>query len=550
MRCLVLLAAAALCLDARAQPLRSVETTAGEGLMWRGDCVRNKNEHGKPGDPCPAIDDYSGSARADLQREIDERKAHPEKFRDRRPMILLPPDAKNDRFAGQWPLPTDFLSGWPIRYPVVIVYDAKPPEGAPPLENRTLDEVLKILEGTVWRPVARRMDGTLIDLKTRVPRDFEGVVRIQRPRNGELGKDNSLDLYVLVTDPRHDSRPVTPLVGLPARSADARATVDQFVARRSSASETDEIIVSQSPGVGSSAPAGTVIDFQVKKKECNEASVCAAGEICRRPGPNPPCVPEKLPGETIVIREPYPVLKHTREIISVTLGAGGAGAVGGYMFMRVMRRRSDDEDTGDGAPVRSAEHSLNVRVHPDRIGEQEVHEFEAREARFNEHAGRGDLSVAQLLHIDRLGAGLFRETTESALKRSYEEALALKPGLGRAEFLDCIRRALSAALDVSLAEVIAGGWRRHGHEPKGMLIYSTHRSIVDVRAGARLLACIEVRAEVTLALAPLMFEPTFNAIKTDGEAYAGARLYCAGAQVLEEGMRPVAVPLRIALAPA
>jgi hypothetical protein len=218
-------------------------------------------------------------------------------------------------------------------------------------------------------------------------------------------------------------------------------------------------------------------------------------------------------------------------------------------MLRRQRRDDDGEDGEDVPRGGSPAPTLNARVHPDRIGTLEVLGFEAREARFDEHAGRGEIGIAGLLRVDRLGAGQFREKTGEALKRHYESALALKPGLGLAEFFDCVRRALPAALDVSLAEVIAGACRTHGDAPQGMLIRSTHRSIVDVRAGARLLACIEVRAEVTVALAPLMLEPAFNAIKTDGEAYAGAELYCADALVLEEDIRPVAVPRHIALEP-
>jgi hypothetical protein len=80
-----------------------------------------------------------------------------------------------------------------------------------------------------------------------------------------------------------------------------------------------------------------------------------------------------------------------------------------------------------------------------------------------------------------------------------------------------------------------------------MLIRSAHTSYVDVRAGERVLAQIEVRAELTIALAPLALEAAGHALTTDGEAYAGARLFCAGAPVMEEGTRPVAVPRRIAL---
>jgi len=155
------------------------------------------------------------------------------------------------------------------------------------------------------------------------------------------------------------------------------------------------------------------------------------------------------------------------------------------------------------------------------------------------------MNLAQLLHVERLSAGAFRERAGTALQQFYEAALALKPGFTRGEFHDCIRRALPAALDVSLAEIVARGWHAHKGAPEGMCIRSTHRSVVDVRAGERLLACIDVRAEVTLALAPLGFDRAGNAILTDRDACAAAELYCAGERVLEESYRPVAVPQRI-----
>ena len=93
------------------------------------------------------------------------------------------------------------------------------------------------------------------------------------------------------------------------------------------------------------------------------------------------------------------------------------------------------------------------------------------------------MNIAQLLRVERLGAGLFRERAGAALQPFLAAAQAAQPGFGRAEFYDCIRGALPAALDVGLAEVIADGWRSEGHSPEGMLIRSAHTSYVDVRAG-------------------------------------------------------------------
>jgi hypothetical protein len=155
------------------------------------------------------------------------------------------------------------------------------------------------------------------------------------------------------------------------------------------------------------------------------------------------------------------------------------------------------------------------------------------------------VTLAQLLNVERLGNGAFRERAGTALEPFLRAARTLKPGVTQGAFFDCIRLALPAALDVSLAEVVAAGWRRHGAAPSGLCIRSTHRSVVDVRAGERLLACIDVRAEVTLALAPLGFDPADNAILTDRDACAGGALYCAGELLLEEPYRPVAMPARI-----
>ena len=158
------------------------------------------------------------------------------------------------------------------------------------------------------------------------------------------------------------------------------------------------------------------------------------------------------------------------------------------------------------------------------------------------------MNIARLLHVDRLSAGLLNERAGAALQRRFDAALALRPGIVRGEFLDCIRMALPAALDISLAEVIANGWadRRGAPDSEGILIYSAHRPIVDVRAGEKLLACIEIRAELTVALAPVREPSRFGPILTDGEACAGGALYCENALVLREGIRPVSVPLRIA----
>ena len=157
------------------------------------------------------------------------------------------------------------------------------------------------------------------------------------------------------------------------------------------------------------------------------------------------------------------------------------------------------------------------------------------------------MNIAQLLHVERLSAGLLNERAGAALQPQFDAALALRPGITRGEFLDCIRLALPAALDISLAEAIANGWthRRGPIADEGILIYSTHLPIIDVRAGEKLLACIEVRVELTVALAPAKEPVRDGPILTDGEACAGGELYLADALVLREGIRPVAIPQRI-----
>jgi hypothetical protein len=159
------------------------------------------------------------------------------------------------------------------------------------------------------------------------------------------------------------------------------------------------------------------------------------------------------------------------------------------------------------------------------------------------------VNIAELLRVDRLGEGLLRERAGKDLQPHLDAAQAARPGLGQAEFYDRLRQALPAALDVSLAEVIAAAWRRHSAPGEGMKIVSTHRCVVDLLAGDRLLCCIEVRAVVTLAVKPLRYEAEGNCIATEGEAVAEAELYCAGVSVLREDSRPVRVPRRIGLAP-
>jgi hypothetical protein len=159
------------------------------------------------------------------------------------------------------------------------------------------------------------------------------------------------------------------------------------------------------------------------------------------------------------------------------------------------------------------------------------------------------VNIAELLRVDRLGEGLLRERAGEALRRNLESAQAARPGLGQAEFYERLRQALPAALDVSLAEVIAAAWRRHSAPGDGMKIVSTHRCVVDLLAGDRLLCCIDVRAVVTLAVKPLRYEAEGDCIATEGEAVAAAELYFDWASVLKEDSRPVRVPRRIGLAP-
>jgi len=69
---------------------------------------------------------------------------------------------------------------------------------------------------------------------------------------------------------------------------------------------------------------------------------------------------------------------NTRTLAALGVGAGGAGALGGYALTRVLRRRRQDEDEADSGPAAPAASKLNARVHPDRTGEQKVIEFYLR----------------------------------------------------------------------------------------------------------------------------------------------------------------------------
>jgi hypothetical protein len=159
------------------------------------------------------------------------------------------------------------------------------------------------------------------------------------------------------------------------------------------------------------------------------------------------------------------------------------------------------------------------------------------------------VNIAELLRVDRLGEGLLRERAGEELQPHLDAAQAARPGLGQAEFYERLRQALPAALDISLAEVIAAPWRAPGTPPDGMKILSKHQCVVDLLAGDRLLCCIEVQAVVRLEVKTLWRKADGGFIATEGEAIAGAELYCAGALILREDSRPVRVPRRIGLAP-
>ena len=160
------------------------------------------------------------------------------------------------------------------------------------------------------------------------------------------------------------------------------------------------------------------------------------------------------------------------------------------------------------------------------------------------------MNIAELLRVDRLSAGAFRDMAYAKLKPYIDAAQAARPGFGQGEFLERLRLALPAALDIALAEVIAGAWRTQTAGISGRVqIRSTHNSVVDILASDHLLARINVQAIVTLELGALEHTLAGNSLATDGAAQAGGKVYCADARILEEAPRPVAIPRRISLAP-
>lgn len=160
------------------------------------------------------------------------------------------------------------------------------------------------------------------------------------------------------------------------------------------------------------------------------------------------------------------------------------------------------------------------------------------------------MNIAELVHAERLSATAFFDLAYPALKPYIDAAQAARAGFGQREFLERLRFALPAALDIALAEIIAGGWRSCGPAPSGgVRIRSTHNSAVDILAGDQLLARIGVQARVTLDLRALRLALEGNTLATDGEALAGARISCADMPIFEEAPRPVAIPRKISLTP-
>jgi len=381
-----LLIGAAVALDAGAQSAQqSVTTRDGQPLLWRGDCVRTNEERRPAGDPCPTVESYLGQQYGPLKKAADEGKT-PHQF------VYWSPtgDLKDsDTVARQWPDPGAIPRyGWPKWYPVVLLFarDAPvcpqcitcptcsmaPPE-APLVESLTLEKAIGKLRESGWTAHPVRVGSSLVEVAPLTSRELEERVILQRPRSGDPGKNGVVDLYLAPRkgpSPEQELSLIPPLIG--QTESDAGLLAADFKLKKiDPVAQQVGRIEYQSPAPSTSAPKGSTIEYLV-------ARVGSGGpqKLCSQSGTCPPI------GDPELIYVPYPVPSWIKETIIITLGAGGAGAVGGYALSKVFlrRRRGDDEEEGEGEPGRKAVPILNARVRVDVSSTLQVLAFTVRRA--------------------------------------------------------------------------------------------------------------------------------------------------------------------------